>query len=324
VSLPDDLRQRLRLPLVCPPMFLVSGPDLVIAARAAGLLGALPVANARSADVLRSWLERISAAATASCGPLAVNIATRLPTDELATLLELCRAHGAELVITAAGKPDAVVGPVHDAGMLVLHDVTNLRFAEKAVAAGVDGLVCIGAGGGGHSGVLSHLAFIPRVREMFDGIVVGAGAIAHGAAVRAVEVLGADLAYAGTRFIATQESMAADDYKQMLVDAGSNDLGYLRSAGGAPANWLRASLERNGVDVDAVAETHGDLRVGVLPGDLRLWADVWSGGQGVDLIHDVPPVAELVDRMAGEYHRACALPAFPARHDVAAGRREPG
>jgi nitronate monooxygenase len=196
--------------------------------------------------------------------------------------------------------------------------VTNLRFAEKAAAAGVDGMIAIGAGGGGHAGTISHLAFIPKIREMFAGTVVMAGAVTTGAAIRAAEVLGADLAYLGTRFIATQESGAPDPYKAMLVEGGVEDVIYTRGVNGMPASWLKASLRSIGLDPDNLFLPEG-RSTEHLPAGKTPWRDIWSGGQGIGLIGDLPTVAELVERLQREYVAACALPDMAGAAKAALG-----
>jgi nitronate monooxygenase len=199
----------------------------------------------------------------------------------------------------------------HDAGLKVLHDVTSIRFAQKAIAAGVDGLICIGAGGGGHSGALSHLSLIRQVRAIFDGIVVLAGAVSDGATIRAAEILGADLAYLGTRFIATRESEAPDAYKALLVSQTSSDLSYTPKVAGVAANWLVESLRMAGLDPDNLPEPLGrGMRHDHLPEGAVPWKNLWSAGQGIDLIHDIPTVAELVARLKAEYDAACRIPDF--------------
>jgi nitronate monooxygenase len=308
--LPPDLRARLSLPVICAPMFLISGPELVVAARRNGLLGAFPRENARTRDDFADWLRRIQEAAAADVapGPLAVNIPTRWERDDLEAELDLCAAHGVDIVITSVGKPTEITPMAHDRGLLVYHDVTSIRFAEKAIDAGVDGLNCIGAGGGGHSGTISHLALIPRVRSMFDGTISLAGAVSTGAAVRAGEILGADLAFLGTRFAATAESMADPRQKQWIVEGGAIDLAYTAKVNGVPANWMLASLTDLGIDLavlpDPVGRGHDHLPAGVRP-----WRDIWSAGQGIELIDDVPTVDELVRRLRAEYLAACAVPA---------------
>ena len=300
----ETLRSRLTLPAVCAPMYRVSNPALVIAACASGLVGGLPRQNVRSLEEFDGWLGQVGSALaafadlhpTACIGPVAVNL-SRMPDNDLAEHLAVCTRHGVSLFISAMGNPAELTRRVHDLGGQVWHDVTTLRFAEKAIAAGVDGLTCIGAGGGGHSGTLSPLALIPKVRSMFAGTVVMAGAVASGAAIRAAEVLGADLAYIGTRFIATQEANASPEYKRMLLESGPEDLAYGPFFGAAPASWLRPSLERVGY------REGGDLPEGTRP-----WRDVWSAGQGIALINDVPPAAQAIARLRREYLAACVLP----------------
>jgi nitronate monooxygenase len=223
-----------------------------------------------------------------------------------------------EIIISAAGDPSELTARAHDLGLVVFHDVVNLRFAEKAIAAGVDGLTCIGAGGGGHSGTFSHLAFVPKVREMFEGVILMAGAIGHGAAIRAAEVLGADLAYVGTRFIATREAAAPDAYKALLVAETSKGLRYTDALGGPPANWILESLRRAGLDPDDLPKPVRAMSYEHLPEHAKPWRDVWSAGQSIDLIDDIPTVAELCARLRREYVAACAVP------DMAAEARAAG
>ncbi|MBY6679290.1 nitronate monooxygenase [Rhodococcus sp. BP-332] len=290
-------------------MFLVSGPDLVREACKAGLMGVLPRQNARSLERFDQWLGDIRAGLAADeaarpgvvHGPLAVNLTGRVSPDDIPANLEICARHGVEIVVSAAGDPTELTKRVHEWGGQVFHDVTTWRHAEKAIAAGVDGLVCIGSGGGGHAGTVSHLILVPRLRAIFDGTIVMAGAVAHGAAIRAAEVLGADLSYVGTRFIASEESLAPPEYKRMLVEATSDDLVFTPFGGGGPARWLRPSAAALGLDLDG--ELAARTRDGVRP-----WKDVWSAGQGVDLIEDVAPVAVLVDRLRVEYDAASAVP----------------
>jgi len=297
------------VPAVCAPMFLVSGPDLVREACKAGVMGVLPRQNARTLETFDQWLGDIRAGLAADevahpgavHGPLAVNLTGRVPPEDIPAHLEICARHGVEIIVSAAGDPTELTEHVHAWGGQVFHDVTTWRHAEKAIAAGVDGLVCIGSGGGGHAGTVSHLIMVPRLRAIFDGTIIMAGAVAHGAAIRAAEVLGADLAYVGTRFIASVESMAPPEYKQMLIDATSDDLVFTQLGGGGPARWLRPSASALGLDLNAaiVART---------PDGVRPWKDVWSAGQGVDLIEDIAPVADLVDRLRGEYEAAAGVP----------------
>jgi nitronate monooxygenase len=316
MTLPADIRSLLRLPAVCAPMFLVSGPALVREACKAGLVGGLPRQNARSFDEFEAWLKEIGADLDRHvqhtgrpAGPIAVNLATRVPEEELGMHFDLCVRHGVKIVITVGGDPTALIRRAHDAGLRVFHDITSLRFAEKAIAAGADGLNCIGAGGGGHSGAMSHLALIRKVRSIYDGTIVMGGAISDGATIRAAEVLGADLAYLGTRFIATRESLAPEAYKQMLVSATSGDLDYTDRIAGVPANWLVPSVRAAGLDPDDLPRPLGrGMRHDHLPPEAQPWKNIWSAGQGIDLIDDVPTVAELVDRLRVEYAAACRTP----------------
>ncbi len=252
-------------------------------------------------------------------GPLAINVTTKRPLAELIADIESGIAHGFTHFITALGNPAELAKAIHDRGGTIYHDVTSLRFAEKAIAAGVDGLICIGSGGGGHSGTINALAFLPRVRAMWDGPIVFAGSVSTGAGIRAAEVLGADLVYLGTRFIATRESRAPDEYKAMLVRHGSDDLDYTPRITGVSANWLRPSLAARGVDPGVLAPaTHGYDH---LPADVRPWRDIWSAGQGIDLIDDISDTGALVSRLRREYVAACAIPdmADVAREAVGAG-----
>jgi nitronate monooxygenase len=321
MALDDALRSRLVLPAVCAPMFLVSGPELVAAACKSGLVGGLPRQNARTMQVFEEWLRQIrdeldAFAADhpgARIGPVAVNLATTFEDDELAAHLELCARYGVDIIISAQGNPATLARRVHDWGGRIFHDVTSIRFAEKAIAAGVDGMTCIGAGGGGHSGTVSHLVLIPKIRSMFDGVIVMAGAVSTGAAIRAAEILGADLSYLGTRFIATRESRARDSYKAMLVAGRSTDLMYTGDIAGVPANWMTESMRTVGLDpADLPKPTGPGLTHGHLPDGVKPWVNLWSAGQGIDLIDDVPPVAELVARLRREYVAACQAPDMAA------------
>jgi nitronate monooxygenase len=216
------------------------------------------------------------------------------------------------IVVTSVGDPTLNAPLVQEYGMFHFHDATTIRFAEKAAAAGADGIVCIGAGGGGHAGAISHLAFIPQVRAMFGGMIVMAGAVSTGAVIRAAEALGADLAYIGTRMIATRESAAPDEYKAMLLAGSVTDVIYTRGVNGLPASWLKASLREIGLDPDDLFLPEGRGTDHLPPGKTP-WRDIWSAGQGIGLIHDLPTVAELVARLQREYLDACAAPDMAAQ-----------
>lgn len=315
MALPPEIRARLTLPAFAAPMFLCSNADLAIACCKAGIVGSLTANHYRDNAELEANLATVSEALARFAdeepqriaGPLAVNIAPSKDADEFREALLACKRHGTSIIVTSVGNPTQNAPLVKDAGLLHFHDVTNIRFAEKAAAAGVDGMIAIGAGGGGHAGTISHLALIPKIREMFSGAVVMAGAVSNGAAIRAAEILGADLAYMGTRFIATRESGAPDAYKAMLVDAGVEDVIYTRGVNGLPASWLKASLRAIGFDPDNLFIPEG-RSTEHLPAGKTPWRDIWSGGQGAGLIDDLPSVAQLVRRLQEEYVAACALP----------------
>ena len=315
MSLDPKIRACLTLPAICAPMYRITNPALVREACKGGLVGGLPRQNARDLETFEAWLAEIRtaldahAAATAGAriGPVAVNL-SRLPDDELKAHLAICRRYGVEIIISAMGDPTELIQRVHEWGGKVFHDATTLRFAEKAIAAGADGLTCIGSGGGGHSGLISHLALIPKVRQMFDGTIVLAGAVSTGAAIRAAEILGADLAYLGTRFIATEEANADPEYKQMLVTETATDVIFTPRVAGGAANWLKASLRRVGLDPDNLPKPGPKGGHSHLPEGLRPWFNIWSAGQGIELISDIPSVADLILRLRREYVAACETP----------------
>lgn len=319
MALAKELRDRLVLPAFAAPMFLVSGPELAIACCKAGIAGSLTRNHCRDTAELEQQLRTVSEALKRHAdehpgvviGPLCVNISPNASTVEFRENLEVCHRYGTQIIVTSVGDPTKNAPLVREYGMFHFHDATTIRFAEKAAAADVDGIVCIGAGGGGHAGTISHLAFIPKVRAMFDGTVVMAGAISTGAAIRAAEVLGADLAYVGTRMIATQESSAPGLYKQMLVEGGVTEVIYTRGVNGMWASWLKASLREVGLDPENLFIPEG-RGTDHLPEGKTPWRDIWSGGQGVGLIHDIPPVAELVQRLRREYVAACVVPDMAA------------
>lgn len=309
------LRGSLRLPLIAAPMFLVSGSDLVLAACAAGIGGAFPAPNARTIEALEDWLRRVSeghaalAAAGGTAGPWALNLVTHSTYDRLGAELELVDRYRPPLVITALGSPAPVVERVHAYGGLVIADVNSVAFARKAAAAGVDGLALVCAGAGGHTGKISAFAFIPAVRAFFDGIVVVGGSIGTGGAIRAAELLGADLVYAGTPFIAAAESLASDRYRDMVVRASLEDLVLSKALTGAEAYYLRESIVAAGLDPEALT---GKTKVDWTnsQGQLKAWKDIWSAGQGVESVRAVEPVADIVARLEREYAAALAMPAF--------------
>lgn len=305
------LRSRLRLPLIAAPMLRVSGPALVAAACRAGVVGAFPTANARSVAELDAWLSGIATTVRAdreTYAPWCPNLIIRQPrmADDLACLVR----HKVEMVITSVGSPAAVVGPLHDVGALVLADVATLRHAEKAVQAGADGLVLLTAGAGGQTGWMNGFAFVRAVRGFFDGPIVLAGGVSDGHALLAAEALGCDLAYMGTRFIATRESLAADGYKDMLVASSMDDVLLTKAFTGLQTNMLRPSIVASGLDPDRLDEavTPQQAREMFGPGGdgPRRWTNVWSAGHAVSGVGAVQSVDDLVADVAADYARARA------------------
>jgi nitronate monooxygenase len=319
MTLPADIRAQLRLPLVCAPMIGVSGPRLVAAACKAGIMAGLPRHNAASFEQFEQWLceirdalaRRLDETPDAPVGPLAVNLSTALDAAEMARELDLYRRYGVDIVISARGNPAELARRVHEWGGRIFHDVTSLRFAEKAIEAQVDGITCIASGGGGHSGQISAFALVPRIRAMFAGTILLGGAISTGAGVRAAEMLGADLAYLGTRFIATAEADAPDEYKAMLVAGDAEDVIFSTAINGVGANWLKASLRDIGLDPESLPRSPGRGDYSHLPEGRRPWRDIFSAGQGLAAIATVESVESLVERLESEYRAACAVPVFP-------------
>ncbi|MCW8084256.1 NAD(P)H-dependent flavin oxidoreductase [Sabulicella glaciei] len=298
---------RLALPLIAAPMFRVSGPELVIAACRAGVIGAFPGANCRSPEELDDWLTRIGGALTPGDAPWCLNLIMRRVTlrEELAVLLR----HRPEIVITSVGAPDPVVAPLHDAGCLVLADVASLRHAEKALRAGADGLILLTAGAGGQTGWANGFAFARAVRAMTDKPLVMAGGISDGAALLAARALGCELGYMGTKFIATAESMASPDYKRMLVDSTLDDILLSKAFTGLETNTLIPSIRAAGLDPAHLPADMTEERAGALYGSggssgIRRWKDVWSAGHSVSGVRAIPSVAEMVAETRREYEAA--------------------
>ena len=301
---PAELLERLRLPVVAAPMFLVSGPDLVIAASRAGILGSFPTPNCRTLDELDSWLSQITTALGTGAGamPWAMNLITHSTNARLGDDLEMVAQYRPPVVITALGSPRPVIEVVHSYGGLVLADVVSLKLARKAADAGADGLVCVSTGAGGHTGHLSPLPFIAAVRENFDGLVCVGGGVATGAGVAGAVAAGADLVYIGTRFLATRESIAAPGHKQMVVDSTIDDLVVSAAITGTPASWLRASLVAVGIDPDATAPVARNYSSEMA--NVRRWKDTWAAGQGLGSISAIETTADIVERLVGEYGAA--------------------
>jgi nitronate monooxygenase len=322
MSLPPLLRESLRLPVIGSPMFIVSGPELVIAQCRAGIVGAFPALNARPAEMLEEWLERITrelaetraAHPEQKVAPYAVNQIVHASNDRLRHDVEICTKFKVPITITSLRAPDEVVEAAHSYGGLVFHDVTNIAHAKRAIAAGVDGLILVCHGAGGHAGRLSPLALVPEVREFYDGTIILSGAIASGGAILAAQAVGADLAYIGTRFIAVEEANAPDGYKEMLVDSTAEDIVYTNLFTGVPGNYLKNSIVRAGLDPDDLPVADKSKMSFASGGNQRAkaWRDIWGAGQGTGQIHDVPSTAALVARLEGEYRaaKACVATGF--------------
>lgn len=317
----DELLASLRIPLMQAPMSIASSVELAEAACRAGIVGCFPTHNAKQAEGLRPWIARVQAAIAdehergGRPAPLAVNInlLKHKPREVLDEEMAACREGGVMVVTTNLGDPTEAVKRVHDWGGLVIHDATTLAQAERAAAAGVDGIMLVCAGAGGLAGELSPFAFVPAVRRMFDGIIQLAGAAADGRGIAAAQMLGADMVCMGTRFIATRESGAPEGHKQMLAEVDLSDVMLTERITGLPANFLRSSIRANGLDPDALPPPLSKRR-GDIPADIVPWSMVWSGGHSLALIDHVPSVAELVDEMEADYHAALAqLPSDKAR-----------
>ncbi|TAJ70152.1 MAG: nitronate monooxygenase [Phenylobacterium sp.] len=297
----EAIRSRLRIPAIAAPMFLVSGPELVLAACRAGIVGSFPANNARTIEELDAWMTEIADAARAMDMPWAINIMVHRTYARTAEELELVLKHKPPIVITALGSPRQIVAAIQGYGGMVFADVNSITYARKAAEVGVDGLVLVSAGAGGHTGQLSAFAFVPAVREFFEGVIVLGGAIGSGRAVRAAEILGADFAYLGTRLIASEESIAHPDYKQMLIDASADEIILSASLTGVPANWLKGSLIAAGYD-PAQMGPKAEIELGRPESDAtKRWRDVWSAGQGVGAVRLVEKVSRIVDDLASEY-----------------------
>lgn len=301
---PTELLSRLRLPVVAAPMFLASGPELVIAASNAGILGSFPTPNCRTAEQLDDWLTQITTALGTGqdAAPWAINLITHSTNARLGADLEAVAKYQPPVVITALGSPKPVIDIVHSYGGIVLADVVSLKLARKAADAGADGLVCVSTGAGGHTGHLSPLPFIAAVRASFDGLVCVGGGVATGAGIAGAVAAGADLVYMGTRFLATPESIAIEGHKQMVVDSSIDDLVVSSAITGTAASWLRQSLLAVGLDPEGAAPISRDYSSEI--SNVRRWKDTWAAGQGLDNIDAIETTADIVDRLVLEYGEA--------------------
>ncbi len=319
----------LALPVFAAPMFLISGPELVLAACKAGIIGAFPTPNARPIEELDKWMKQITEGLAQAretqgadtVGPWCANLVTHSSNARLPEDLELIAKYKPPIVVTALGSPKPAIPVVQAYGGLVFADVTSIALARKAVAAGADGLACISSGAGGHTGSISPFAFISAVREFFDGYIIVGGGISDGWGVAGAITAGADFVYMGTRFIATDESMAPQAYKQMLVECSVEDLVVSAGITGTAASWLKPSLHANGMDPDNMPDApsrHYDSNQSIAS---KKWKDVWAAGQGVGAVKQVEPVADVVQRISTEYRTACQrmatlAPRIQAKNEV--------
>jgi len=313
MAIPAAFAGRLSIPVIGSPMFIASTPDLVIAQCKAGIIGSFPALNARPAELLAEWLTRIETElaqyARANPGkpvaPYAVNQIAHVSNDRLRQDMEVCVEHKVPLIITSLRPPREIVEAAHSYGGLVFHDVINVRHARKAAEQGVDGIIVVCAGAGGHAGLGSPFALVREIRQFFDGTLVLSGAMSSGADVFAALSLGADMAYVGTRFLATPEANVDPGYRQMIVDSSSDDVVYTSLFTGVKGNYLKRSVAAAGMDPDNLPEADKSKMNFGSGGNMKqkAWRDIWSGGQGVGNIHDILPAGEVVARMVKEYEQ---------------------
>ena len=310
-KLPNVL-QRLPLPIIASPMFIVSTPKLVIEQCKAGVVGSMPSLNARPAEVLDEWLKEITETLAAynaanpdkPAAPFAINQIVHKSNDRLEHDMAVCAKYKVPIIITSLGAREDVNAAVHAWGGVVLHDVINNKFAKKAVEKGADGLIAVAAGAGGHAGVKSPFALIQEIREWFDGPIALSGAIATGDAVLAAQAMGADFAYIGSAFIATEEARAVDGYKQMIVESNSDDIVYTNLFTGVHGNYLRGAIVNAGLDPDHLPESDPSKMNFGGNAAAKAWKDIWGCGQGIGAVHEVVPTHVLVQRLASEYRAA--------------------
>ncbi|MBG31538.1 NAD(P)H-dependent flavin oxidoreductase [Alcanivorax sp. IL3] len=311
MSLPASLQERLRLPAVASPMFIVSNPDLVIAQCKAGIVGSFPALNARPAEELEVWLKRITEELDAwnqanpdqPAAPFAVNQIVHKSNNRLEHDLEMCVKYKVPIVITSLGARVDVNEAIHSYGGLVFHDIINNFFAKKAIEKGADGLIAVAAGAGGHAGTQSPFALVQEIREWFDGPVLLSGSIAKGDAILGAQAMGADLAYIGSAFIATDEANADERYKQSIVDSSASDIIYSNLFTGVHGNYLRSSIEAAGLDPNDLPESDPS-KMDFGDGSSKAWKDIWGSGQGIGAIKKIGPASELIERLKQEYSSA--------------------
>jgi nitronate monooxygenase len=316
VSLPPMLQNRLKLPAVGSPLFIISNPDLVIAQCKAGIIGSFPALNARPIEVLDQWLQRINeeldaynqANPDSPAAPYAVNQIVHKSNDRLMQDVELCVKHKVPVTITSLGAREDVNEAMHSVGGIVIHDVINNHFAKKAIQKGADGVIAVAAGAGGHAGTLSPFALIQEIREWFDGLLLLGGSIATGDAILAAQAMGADLAYLGSAFIATKEANADPAYKDCIVDSCADDIVYSNLFTGVHGNYLKPSIRNAGMDPENLPVSD-PTKMNFGSGgntDKKAWKDIWGCGQGIGAVKEVPTAGDMVARMIGEYNTAKA------------------
>ncbi len=304
MTLPPLLRDRLSLPLIGSPMFIISQPDLVIAQCRSGIVGAFPSLNARPVGMFESWLQQLGETLGESDAPFAVNLIVHRTNSRLEEDLALCVRYRVPIVITSLGALEDVNDAIHSYGGIVLHDVINNVFARKAVEKGADGLIAVAAGAGGHAGTLSPFALIQEIRAWFDGPLALSGSIATGRAIAAARMMGADLGYMGTPFIATEEANAQAAYKQMIVDGSAQDIVYSDVFTGVLGNYLRPSIVAAGLDPNALPKAKDMDFASLTGGEKKAWRDVWGAGQGIGAIAKVQPAADFIAGLKADYRAA--------------------
>jgi nitronate monooxygenase len=314
VSIPQHIKNNISMPVIGAPLFIISGPELVIAQCKAGVIGSFPALNARPQHVLEEWIVRIKTELAeyqeqnpdAKVAPFAVNQICHASNDRLMDDMATCVKHEVPIIITSLRPPAELVEAAHSYGGLVFHDVINVRHAKKAAEQGVDGLILVCAGAGGHAGVLSPFALVREVKEWFDGTIILSGSIGDGYSVASSIALGADFAYLGTRFIATQEANADPEYKKMLEDSAANDIVYSSLFTGVHGNYLKPSIVNAGMDPENLPEADKSSMNFGSAGNTKskAWKDIWGCGQGIGRIEDSPPVADLVNRLSEEFNDA--------------------
>ncbi|MFY9351341.1 NAD(P)H-dependent flavin oxidoreductase [Sphingobium sp.] len=304
MPLPAILKDRLRLPLIGSPMFIISQPSLVLAQCRAGIVGAFPSLNARPSGTFEAWLQQLQAELTPQDAPFAVNLIVHRTNARLEEDLALCVTYQVPIVITSLGAREDVNEAVHSYGGIVLHDVINDRFARKAIEKGADGLIAVAAGAGGHAGTLSPFALVQEIRQWFDGPLALSGSIATGRSIAAARMMGADLAYMGSPFIATTEANADAAYKQMIVDSHADDIVYSDVFTGVHGNYLRPSIVAAGMDPDRLPEAKDMDFASLSGGEKKAWRDVWGCGQGIGAIDRVQPAADFIAALGAQYRAA--------------------